>query len=282
MKVGFVSLGLIGGSIAMAIRKRYPESEIVAYNRSVEPLDRALSDGVINAATQTIDDSFSGCDYIFLCAPVETNISFISKLMPYVGDHTVLTDVGSTKGNIHEAVSSIAHGIRFIGGHPMAGREKSSYFNASAELIKGCYYFVTPSEGADQNDTERFEELITAIGCRPIIVDPDKHDFIVGAISHVPHMAAYTLVKLVQDTDTPEEYMRVTAAGGFKDITRVASSDPTMWKEICLANKDNLTALMDKYINKLIEVRKLINEGNGDALCDIFKEAKEYRDSMMN
>ena len=281
MKVGFVSLGLIGGSIAMAIRKKYPDAEIVAYNRSAEPLERALSDGVINASTRVIDDSFSGCDYIFLCAPVETNISFITGLLPYIADGTVLTDVGSTKGNIHEAVSRIAPGIRFIGGHPMAGREKSSYFNASDELIKGCYYFVTPSEGADKNDTERFEQLITSLGCRPIIVEPARHDFIVGAISHVPHMAAYTLVKLVQDEDTPEEYMRVTAAGGFKDITRVASSDPTMWEEICLANKDNLTELMDKYIEKLIEVRKHIAEGNGKALYGIFKEAKEYRDSMI-
>ncbi len=266
----------------MAVRSKYPDAEIVAYNRSKEPLDKALSDGVINTATQTIDQSFEGCRYIFLCAPVKTNISFISRIMPYLDDETVLTDVGSTKGNIHEAISRLAPDIRFIGGHPMAGKEKSSYFNASEELIKGCYYFVTPSDNVGDTDIKDFERFIEALGCRPIIVDPDKHDFIVGAISHVPHMAAYSLVKLVMDEDTPERYMRVTAAGGFKDITRVASSDPTMWEEICMANKDNLTGLMDEYISKLKEIRELISDGDGQKLHVIFEEAKAYRDSMMN
>ena len=281
MKIGFVSLGLIGGSVAMALRENYPEARIVAYNRSKEPLDAALSDGVIDTGVQEIDDSFSGCDYIFLCAPVETNISFIPRLLPYITEDTVLTDVGSTKGNIHEAMKRLAPDVHFIGGHPMAGKEKSSYFNASGELIDGCYYFLTPSEAATDEEVSDFEKLISSLGCHPITVQPDRHDFIVGAISHVPHMAAYSLVKLVQDEDTPEEYMRVTAAGGFRDITRVASSDPTMWEEICIANRDNITKLMDIYIDKLREVREHIAAGEGEALYDIFKGAKEYRDSMM-
>jgi prephenate dehydrogenase len=281
LKIGFVSLGLIGGSVAMAIREKYPDAEIIAYNRSKEPLDAALRDGVIDTAVREIDDSFTGCRYIFLCAPVQTNISFIPKLLPYITEETVLTDVGSTKGNIHAALESIAPDVHFIGGHPMAGKEKSSYFNASASLIDGCYYFLTPSAAATQKDVSDFEALISSLGCRTMTVDPGKHDFIVGAISHVPHMAAYTLVKLVKDEDTPEEYMRVTAAGGFRDTTRVASSDPTMWEEICLANQENLTSLMDKYIDKLREVREYIAGGDKENLYRIFKEAKDYRDSMM-
>ncbi|MBO5552395.1 MAG: prephenate dehydrogenase/arogenate dehydrogenase family protein [Lachnospiraceae bacterium] len=281
MKVGFVSLGLIGGSIARAIRKKYPDAGIVAYNRSREPLVQAFRDNVINAATFEIDDTFKDCDYIFLCAPVQTNISFLKRLKPYLVDKTVLTDVGSTKGNIHKAVSLILPDSRFIGGHPMAGREKSSYFNSSAELIQNCYYFITPSHNATGDDISGFEKLIGSLGCKPMIVDPEKHDFIVGAISHLPHMAAYTLVKLVQDSDTTEKHMKVTAAGGFKDITRVASSDPTMWEEICLANKDNLVKLMDDYIVKLREVRELIEAGDGGGLHKLFKEAKDYRDSFI-
>lgn len=265
----------------MAIREKYPDADIVAYNRSKEPLEAALRDGVINTAVHEIDDSFMGCRYIFLCAPVQTNISFIPKLLPYLTDETVLTDVGSTKGNIHAALESIAPNVHFIGGHPMAGKEKSSYFNASGALIDGCYYFLTPSSAATKKDISDFEDLISSLGCNTVTVDPGKHDFIVGAISHVPHMAAYTLVKLVKDEDTPEEYMRVTAAGGFRDTTRVASSDPTMWEEICLANQDNLTCLMDKYIDRLKEVREYIAEGDKEALYGFFKEAKDYRDSMM-
>ena len=281
MKVGFISLGLIGGSIAKGIRARYPDARIVAYNRSREPLVQAFKDDVINMATQEIDESFADCDYIFLCAPVQTNISFLKKLKPYLSDKTIMTDVGSTKGNIHGAVSLLLPDVHFIGGHPMAGKEKSSYFNSSSELIKDCYYFITPSDAATKEDIAKFEDLIRSLDCNPITVEPAKHDFIVGAISHVPHMAAYTLVKLVQDEDTSEGYMKVTAAGGFKDITRVASSDPTMWKEICLENRDNLVKLMDDYIEKLREVRADIANGNGEALHKIFKDAKEYRDSFI-
>ncbi|MBQ8955402.1 MAG: prephenate dehydrogenase/arogenate dehydrogenase family protein [Lachnospiraceae bacterium] len=281
MKFGFVSLGLIGGSIAMSLRDKYPEAKIVAYNRSREPLVQALKDGIINIATSEIDESFVDCDYIFLCAPVQTNISFIKKLKPYLKGKTILTDVGSTKENIHKAVLETIPNVRFIGGHPMAGKEKSSYFNASKELIRDCYYFITPSKAATDIDINGFEELIRSLGCNPITVEPEKHDFIVGAISHVPHMAAYMLVKLVEDEDTPEKYMRVTAAGGFKDITRVASSDPTMWSEICLANRDNLVTLMDEYIDKLKDCRELIADGKTDALYELFKEARDYRNSMI-
>ncbi|MBQ9607252.1 MAG: prephenate dehydrogenase/arogenate dehydrogenase family protein [Lachnospiraceae bacterium] len=281
MKFGFVSLGLIGGSIAMALRDKYPEAKIVAYNRSREPLVQALKGGIINIATSEIDESFVDCDYIFLCAPVQTNISFIKKLKPYLKGKTILTDVGSTKENIHKAVLETIPNVRFIGGHPMAGKEKSSYFNASKELIRDCYYFITPSKAATDIDINGFEELIRSLGCNPITVEPEKHDFIVGAISHVPHMAAYMLVKLVEDEDTPEKYMRVTAAGGFKDITRVASSDPTMWSEICLANRDNLVTLMDEYIDKLKDCRELIADGKTDALYELFKEARDYRNSMI-
>ncbi|MBR1523527.1 MAG: prephenate dehydrogenase/arogenate dehydrogenase family protein [Lachnospiraceae bacterium] len=281
MKFGFVSLGLIGGSIAMSLRDKYPEAKIVAYNRSREPLVQALKGGIINIATSEIDESFVDCDYIFLCAPVQTNISFIKKLKPYLKGKTILTDVGSTKENIHKAVLETIPNVRFIGGHPMAGKEKSSYFNASKELIRDCYYFITPSKAATDIDINGFEELIRSLGCNPITVEPEKHDFIVGAISHVPHMAAYMLVKLVEDEDTPEKYMRVTAAGGFKDITRVASSDPTMWSEICLANRDNLVTLMDEYIDKLKDCRELIADGKTDALYELFKEARDYRNSMI-
>ena len=281
LKVGFVSLGLIGGSLAMSIRERYPDARIVAYNRSEAPLNKAIEDGVIDEATGKVDDTFMDCDYIFLSAPVETNISFLEKLSPYITEKTVLSDVGSTKQNIHKAVEEILPSAHFIGGHPMAGKEKSSYFNATRDLIKGCYYFVTPGKAAGDEDVKAFETLIRSLQCNPITVDPKKHDFIVGAISHVPHMAAYMLVKLVKDCDTPEEYMRVTAAGGFKDTTRIASSDPTMWSEICLANKDNITSLMDDYIKKLTDVRNLIAEGNEKALYDLFSEARDYRNNLI-
>ncbi len=281
MKIGIIGLGLIGGSIAISIKERYPDSKIVVYNRSKGSLIKAFNDKVADIITTEIGDDMEGCDYIFLCTPVQTNISFLNKIAPYLNEHTILSDVGSTKGNIHRAVREQLPKAHFIGGHPMAGKEKSSYDNASGKLLKGAYYFLTPGDNVSEEEVSRFEKLIASIGCIPKIVEPDHHDFIVGAISHIPHIAAYTLVKLVHDEDSPEEVMRETCAGGFKDITRVASSDPTMWEEICLANRDNLVELMDKYIADLREVRSYVAESDGESLHRLFEESRDYRNSII-
>ncbi len=281
MKIAIIGLGLIGGSVARSARKAYPDCRIVALNRSGDSLDKALKEGTIDTAVKEVTDDFKGCDIIFLCAPVHTNIGFLDKLKPYLNEDTILTDVGSVKSEIHEAVDRILPGVKFIGGHPMAGKEKVRYEYSSEDLLKGAYYYLTPSKYAGNKELEKLQAFVEKIGSKPITVDPDTHDFIVAAISHVPHMAAYTLVKLVKDEDTPEEYMRFTAAGGFKDITRVASSDPTMWQQICMTNKDNIVKLMDKYIDELKNVRDLIDKEDGEKLYNIFDGSKKYRDSII-
>ena len=280
MKAAFIGLGLIGGSIAIALRKLCPDAEIIALNRSDEPLKKALADGVINKGVHEVTQDFQGCDYIFLSAPVHTNISFLDDLKPYIGPSTILTDVGSVKAEIHKAVAEKIPEAHFIGGHPMAGREKSGYANASMELLKDAYYYLTPSSVSTAKDLRMLEALVLQIGCIPVTVDPDKHDYIVAAISHVPHMAAFSLVKLISDSDTPEEYMKFTAAGGFKDITRVASSDPTMWEQIALSNKKNILKLLHSYIGELENIASLIDNNDGPALHKIFADARDYRNSI--
>ena len=281
MKIGLVGLGLIGGSLAKSIKEAFPGTFTVALNRSADSLEKALEEGTIDVGVQDITDDVDGGDLIFLCTPVETNISFLEKLKPYLGSDTILTDVGSVKSGIHDAVERIVPEAVFIGGHPMAGKEKVRFDNASADLLKGAYYYLTPSKTAKEEHIGRLKTLVEKIGAKPVIVEPSLHDFIVAAISHVPHMAAYSLVKLVKDEDTPEEYMRISAAGGFKDITRVASSDPTMWQQICLENRDNIADLMRKYIKELENMTEFIEKGDGDALFDIFDASKKYRDSIM-
>lgn len=281
MKAAFIGFGLIGGSIAIAMRREYPDCELIALNRSAEPLEKALADGIINTGVHEVTDAFEGCDYIFLCAPVHTNIGFLDALAPYITGKTVLTDVGSVKSEIHQAVASKLPHAHFIGGHPMAGKEKSGYFNASAELIANSYYYLTPSAASTADDLRRLEALVLKIGCIPVTVEPETHDFIVAAISHVPHMAAFSLVKLVKDADTPEEYMKFTAAGGFKDITRVASSDPTMWEQIAISNRENIIKLMDIYIGELENIRTLIDNKDGAALHRLFADARDYRNSII-
>ena len=282
MKIGFIALGLIGGSIAKNIRKRFPDCFITALNRSESTLHSALEDGVIDHGTCTVDDSFRDCDLIFLCAPVDTNIRYLRELKPLIGKDTILTDVGSVKNMIHEAVERELPDAVFIGGHPMAGSEKSGYANSSDHLIENAYYIITPGKNALDTHVEKYEELVRELKAIPLVLKPGLHDRITAAVSHVPHMIAYTLVRLVEKEDSPENYMKAIAAGGFKDITRIASSDPTMWEQICLENPDNMLELMDKYMEIFKETRDLIAERDGDSLHGIFEEAKNYRDSIQD
>ncbi len=281
-RVGFIALGLIGGSIAKTIRKRIPDIYITALNRSRETLDAALEDGVIDHGTLEPDESFRDCDLIFLCAPVETNVSYLKKIKPYIGENTVLTDVGSVKSNIHEAVKREAGDLIFIGGHPMAGSEKSGYRNSNDHLIENAYFILTPGERAEKEHIECYESFVRELGAIPLIITPALHDRVTAAVSHVPHMIAYSLVRLIEKEDTEDNHMKAIAAGGFKDITRIASSDPGMWEQICLENPDNMLELMDKYMEMLKELRDMIGAGDGDGLHAVFEDAKNYRDSVQD
>ena len=282
MKVGFIALGLIGGSIAKNIRKKFPDSFITALNRSESTLQSALEDRVIDHGTHTVDDSFRDCDLIFLCGPVDTNIKFLKDLKPYLNKDTILTDVGSVKNKIHEAVEKELPDAVFIGGHPMAGSEKSGYANSSDHLIENAYYIITPGKNARDEHLKKYKDLVHELKAIPLIMKPELHDRITAAISHVPHMIAYNLVRLVEKEDSPEQYMKAIAAGGFKDITRIASSDPTMWEQICMENPDNMLELMDKYIEIFKETRDLIAERQAEKLHTIFEDAKNYRDSVQD
>ena len=282
MKFGFIGLGLIGGSIALTIRQKMPDSKIIAYNRSEAPLRQALENGTIDHGTHSIDDSFAGCDFIFLCAPVNTNISFLPELKKYITDNTILTDVGSVKGIIHKAIEKELPYVHFIGGHPMAGSEKSGFENANDHLIENAYYILTPSPAASKRDIEKYEKLITDLGAIALTITPQKHDLITAAVSHVPHLIAYALVELIKETDTPEQYMKMIAAGGFKDITRIASSDPTMCEQICLENSDNILHVLEQYTKRLNGMSELVKGSNGQSLNKLFGDIKNYRDSLQD
>ena len=233
--IGFIGLGLIGGSIAKALRRVHPEYRLIAYNRSRSSLVEAMSDGTINQATDVIDASFAECDFIFLCMPVSVNIQCLKKLKDLVPDTCVITDVGSVKSTIHEAVRELGMEARFIGGHPMAGSEKTGYTSATDRLLENAYYIITPTALSNPDKVAEMRQLVTDTGAVPIVLNCEEHDYATAAISHLPHVIAYTLVNLVRTSDSREGLMRQLAAGGFKDITRIASSSPVMWEQICMS-----------------------------------------------
>ena len=239
--IGFLGLGLIGGSIARSIRKNFPSCRIIVYSRRKnEDLLQGQKDGIISDITYSIDARFSECDIIFLCAPVLQNIQFLEQLKPLINKTCIITDVGSVKGNIHKEVERLELEAQFIGGHPMAGSEKTGFANSSEDLLQDSYYLLTPCKTTAEEKVLFLKKILSGTGAIFATIDAGLHDDITAAISHVPHIVAASLVNMVRENDTSNELMKTFAAGGFKDITRIASSSPEMWESICLSNADSI------------------------------------------
>lgn len=278
--VGFIGLGLIGGSLAKSIRRFHPDMTLIGYNRSRASLVAALEDGTLNQALDTIGEGFSGCNAIFLCAPVEVNIRCMEKLRGIVRPDCLITDVGSVKSPIHRAVKELGLTRQFIGGHPMAGSERVGYANASDHLLENAYFILTPTEDSPAEMLDAYRELAESIGTLPVIMDPQEHDRVTAAVSHLPHVIAYTLVNCVREADTKDGIMRQLAAGGFKDITRIASSSPEMWEQICEENRDAILEVLRSYEKALAGMEHAIASGDGGYLRREFEEARRYRGDM--
>ena len=279
-KVGFIGLGLIGGSVAKAIRQYYPDYEIVAFDKNKETLALATQESVIDVAITAIDDNFRNCSYIFLCAPVAYNTAYLKQIREYLHEDCILTDVGSVKTNIHKEVEALHMEPYFIGGHPMAGSEKTGFSNSKAMIIENAYYVLTPSAGISAEKIARYENFVKNLHAIPIILNYEQHDQITGTISHLPHIIASSLVNYVRDTDTKDELMKNLAAGGFKDITRIASSSPTMWQHICLTNRENISKILGEYINTLNDFKALIDQADETAIYHNFESSRNYRNAI--
>lgn len=279
-KIGFIGLGLIGGSIAKAVRQYYPDTEIVAFDKNKETLALATTESIANVTCTSIDDNFMHCDYIFLCAPVSFNTAYLKQIQRYVHPGCIITDVGSVKSPIHEEIKALKMEEYFIGGHPMAGSEKTGLANAKAILIENAYYIITPTEKISSEKLQNYSEFLESLRSLPIILDYRQHDYITGTISHLPHIIASTLVNFVKDTDTDNELMKQLAAGGFKDITRIASSSPTMWQHICLQNRENISHILAQYIKVLEDTKSLIDQTSEQSIYDLFESSRNYRNSI--
>lgn len=281
LTIGFLGLGLIGGSIARSIRKIFPSCRIIVYSRRKnEDLLQGIKDGIISDITYAIDAHFSECDIIFLCAPVLQNIQFLEQLKPLINKTCIITDVGSVKGNIHKEVERLELESQFIGGHPMAGSEKTGFANSSEDLLKESYYLLTPCKTTAEEKVLFLKKILSGTGAIFATVDAGLHDDITAAISHVPHIVAASLVNMVRENDTSNELMKTFAAGGFKDITRIASSSPEMWESICLSNADSIDHFLSLMIDELTKMRSYIANEQGTEINHFFASSREYRDSI--
>ncbi|MCI8565029.1 MAG: prephenate dehydrogenase [Lachnospiraceae bacterium] len=279
--VAFIGFGLIGGSIAKGFRRQQRPMQIYAYARRREVLEQARQEGVVDEILDSAKDRrLCECDYIFLCTPVADAIRYMADLKTLMKPGCILTDVGSTKAEIHRAAETLGLEDCFIGGHPMAGSEKSGYAYASDHLVENAYYVLTPAAKVPAKSVKHFQELIGGLGAIVLALDYERHDYVVAAISHLPHLIASSLVNLVRDCDDELHTMKTVAAGGFKDITRIASSSPVMWQQICLTNGRHIESVLGDYIASLNETLAFVREGNGDRLYRFFDGAREFRDSI--
>ena len=284
---GIVGLGLIGGSLAKALKMKCGFTRVTAVNRSLPPLEQAKKDGVVDeyAIEPGLDNLalhklFYDCEVVFLCAPVDRIPEYAERLLCVIPPDCILTDVGSTKMSIYQYMSDKAPAC-FIGGHPMAGSEKTGYKNAAHYLFENAYYVLTPMPWVSEASVSRLAQIVGQMGAIPLRMRPAAHDAAVAAISHAPHVIASALVNMVQNLDQSGD-LRALAAGGFKDLTRIASSSPEIWQAISLENRDELLGVLRAFIDILQLFANHLNNADSGGIYGFFARSKAYRDSFTN
>jgi len=278
--ISIIGLGLIGGSLAKAFRRWDKNLQIYAVDSCTSSLKRAVSEGIIDSGFGECCYEIWNSDIIFICTPIRKTLQFITELSVNIREDCIITDVASTKGEICHYIESLEKPPIFIGGHPMAGTEKSGYSNAFAHLFENAYYALTPTKTSTETAINMMQTLLSGIGAIPIIVSPEKHDLITGCISHVPHIIASALVTLAGSNENDTGLIKLLAAGGFKDITRIASSNPTMWENVVLSNSSIVVDLLENYKKIVDEMISNIKSSNNKEIYHFFDNAKAFRDSF--
>jgi prephenate dehydrogenase len=279
-RLAVVGLGLLGGSVAKAARARGLAREIVGVGRQARRLEPGLHDGTLDRATTDLAAGVRDADFVILAVPVGAIERALETLWPAAAADAVLTDVGSTKRGIVATAQRLAAGrpLQFVGSHPMAGSEQSGYGAARPDLFCGATVIVTPTDTSAPATVKAVGALWEALGAARILsLDPDTHDRVVAAISHLPHLVACALVDGVERLD-PTAFE--VAAGGFRDTTRIAASDPGMWEEIFLANREALGAGVREFLRSLAELTKAIDAGDAVTLRAALARIKARREAL--
>ena len=267
--------GLLGGSIGLAVKKRKLADKVVVWGRRIESARAAVKRGAADFAADTPADAVRGSDLVILCTPVETMAQLAREFRQKLLRESIVTDIGSTKYDIVKHLSSLLSGrTTYIGSHPMAGSERDGLAAAQANLFEGAVCILTPPPRARTAPLKKLANFWESLGCRLRTTSPAEHDEIVAYISHLPHLAAYSLIGTI-----PQEHLEY-AAQGLKDTTRIAASSPQVWSDISMANKKNIVAALDEMVKNLGNVRKLIVANDQQNLINYFKNAKTKRDTV--
>ncbi|UHA72974.1 prephenate dehydrogenase [Paenibacillus sp. 481] len=281
INIAILGVGLIGGSLALSFKDK-PDHVVTGYVPNSKLAATCLERGVVDHATTSLEEAVKDADYIFLCVPVGVIESILVTLrnLP-LKQGCVITDVGSTKASIARCARELEFtDVHFIGGHPMAGSERSGVEAASTLLFENAFYVLTPEKNVNKDAYDGLASLLRYTKAHIIQMDPLEHDRVVGAISHLPHIVAVTLVNQVRQYNEGNELHALLAAGGFRDITRIASSDPVMWRDILLNNRDVLLKLLDELKLGADQFIAQLQQLDGEAIMQAFAEAGEFRSRM--
>ncbi|ORU92596.1 MAG: prephenate dehydrogenase [Cycloclasticus sp. symbiont of Poecilosclerida sp. N] len=277
-KICIIGVGLIGGSIARASRKNKLCKEIIGFGRSEQHLQKAVELGVIDGYELSLPEAAKGADIVVICSPVGSYLSIFQALKPLWSSSCLYTDAGSTKGSVIDALASVFNSVpsNFVPAHPIAGSENNGVEASCDDLFNAKRVILTPLEITCEKATKSCNEWWEGMGAVVATMTPDHHDEVFAATSHLPHVLAFSLVELLKNKQDEQEFFEY-AAGGFKDFTRIASSDPEMWSDICLANRQQLLKIM-KELQQLNEtICELIANKDKQGLLDIFESAQAAR-----
>lgn len=274
-----IGVGLIGGSLAMALREQGVVERVVGVGRGLKNLERAKELRIIDSFSQDLNEGSRGADLVVVATPVCTIPAVIKQIVPILRAGTIITDVGSVKQRILEEVEpSLPGGLHFVGGHPLAGAEKSGAEAASARLFQGGKCILTPSPDTDPEALEKVASIWRESGMEVVLMDAQRHDRIMGAISHLPHIVASSLVQTMKGSPDPPEDLLGYASGGFNDTSRVASSRPEIWRDIYLWNREAVLEAISRFDLSLRRLKRLIEEEDGAGLLKELEEAKKLKD----
>jgi len=279
-KITIIGVGLLGGSIGLAAKKRRVAEEIAGFVRNKKKISDCEKFGATDFATTDLLAAVSNSDLVILCTPLAQMLPIAKQFLPALKRGAIVTDVGSVKSNVVRELESLVQksGAHFIGSHPMAGAEKTGVAAARENLFENAVCVLTPTKKSDANAVRKLEHFWKSLGARVLKMDAAQHDLLVSRSSHLPHVVAAALASLVLNPPSPKTQAQLCASG-FRDTTRIASGSPEMWRDIALANRKNLSRSVDAFVAELKKFQAALKTGDTKALEKIFATAKSRRDN---
>lgn len=277
-RVAVIGTGLMGGSLAITLMDNPRVRSVVVYDLYAETRRKALDRGIGNEVADNAAGAVSGCDLVFLAVPVGSMVQAFNGIASHLAEGTVVTDLGSAKLRMTNAIEDAAPvGVHYVGGHPMTGSEQSGIESARDGLYRDCYYILTPTRNTDVDSFRRLHSLLGELGARVISMDPESHDRAMATISHVPHLLSLLLMDMADRQRATMKNLFTIAAGGFRDMTRIAASSPELWIDVCMENREFIVDRLLEYGVGITELAEILDSGDRSRLRNKFERARHAR-----